>query len=214
MKISATIMFVFASLVTFSQKAAPALEILSSSNDEKVLYRGFNNLVEIKTADGDSTDYYLLGSNCYVTRMDPSGEKLPFNQYIVKPGKKDFSNINIAVTENGVSKMLARETFTIKNVPPAMVYLDTYKDGDVITRDVELIQITFDKKAGFRTQFGIKEWSIMINGVEYTGSNHVISSEVSEVLQKVPSGTSIEITVTSEGNDGVARKCAATYTVK
>jgi hypothetical protein len=214
MRITTTILFVFVLAFTHAQKATPTLEILSSSNDERVLYRGFKNYVEIRVGKGDSTDYYILGSNCYVTQMESNGEKLPFNQYIIKPGKGEYSNINIIETDDGVSKKLSKETFEIKNLPDPAIYLDTYADGDAISRDVELIQVSCPKETGLKLDVKITDWTMMIDDKIYNGSNHIITQEVWDLLQTVPSGTKIEMTLICKGTDNVNRKFAAEFSVK
>ena len=211
------ILFFFSTLlistVTTAQVEASIVNITPNSEDN-ILYRGYKNLVEINAEKKEGSSYYLLGTNCHITNMGSPGNKLPENQYIIKPGKGNSANISLVHNVNGKTTVVTKYEYTFANLPVPKIHIDNQPSGSAIKRDAVLIEVKYSENAGLDFKFEVSDWTMLINGEIYTGNNYMITEQVKAALKEVPSGTNIDITLTVKGEDKVARKIGAQFTVE
>lgn len=189
--------FILFSLLTNAQQL-PELVSVSLSENQPILYRGYNNEIELIIPEGDANKYYLIGENCSISKMESDeGKEL----YGVKVSNSPTAIIRIAMKTKDGEQIVSSTTYKVKIMPEPTVFIDNISSGGKLRRDIRLIKVGYERSALITHKFEVISWIALINGTMYTGNNYMPTDELKALIKKLPSGTSVELKVTFKSPD-------------
>jgi hypothetical protein len=175
-KVIITLLLITSAKVLFAQGIV--------QNKISILYRGFENKVELGSANGDST-LRLEGENVTIEKN--------FNYWIVKPVQGMRSAKLFAINKFGDT--LNSQVYSIRNLPTTVLNLGQFEDGQNITnlQDRKLV-VKMPYQCMIQPETKINDWNLQIEDNEtFTGKGDFLSDDVIKKMSNLKNGTLIKI---------------------
>lgn len=171
-----------------------------------VLYRGYNNIVNITASGYPSGDLSVTNAT-----KSKKGEG-----YVVKPGKGKTSTLTVmGKTVDGKSVRLKSLDFRVQNLPDPSLFWGGKKSGDKGNKNSALLQAKYGDGIPLKAEFKIIKWKFLapgLKGAPPTGAGGSIGS-VSSLIRAVKPGTGISFVCDVKGPDGIVRKVGGSWTL-
>lgn len=171
-----------------------------------VLYRGYNNMVNITASGYPSGDLSVTNAT-----KSKSGDG-----FIVKPGKGKTSTLTVmGKTVDGKSVKLKSLDFRVQNLPDPSLFWGGKKSGDKGNKNSALLQAKYGDGIPLKAEFTILKWKFLapgLKGAPPTGAGGSIGS-VSSLIRAVQAGTGISFVCDVKGPDGIVRKVGGSWTL-
>lgn len=212
-------LFFFAALFivtgAFGQNA-PDVFNASLSRDTNIVFRGFNNLITIQPAKGDTLSYSLIGSNCNLATMADDGNYLPDHQYILKAGRDSVVKLSVVMlTPSNQVVVKHIETFSVQNLPVPDIRINNLTAKDALARNANLIEVKYGPEIPLEFQLDVTGWTMLIDGAIYTGVNYLITDEVKMAIRMLPAGSEVQVKVMATDRvDGVTHAFESVFKVE
>ncbi len=182
----------------------------------RILYWGYNNVVE-GTASGFPADKVKLsGSGCSLSGKGKG-------QYVAKVGRGTRkAKINVSgMKEDGSSVSLGSFEFECRPMPPATVYFGKTQMGGTASyaaaKGQSGIRVGYDPSVPLKgVTFTIKSGMVKVDGVPGTGkvlSGGRFDSKAKSILRQ-SKGKQVTIVVDYKGPDGIGKKGGVSFRVK
>lgn len=196
-------------LVIFSafQVLAQELDLYIEQPEFKVLYRGYPNKIYVKK---QGTNYLgdvrleLSGVNCEIVEGDKSGE------YIVKPGSGRKATITVYKKEGDVTLRMIVSEFMVSNFPEPTLYWGGAKSGVTGSPKSLTIRAKYLPEIPLHVTFEITAWTLTCNGKSITGTGEDLS-DAAQLLEEIKTPTTVAITATVVGIDGISRSVGGAW---
>jgi hypothetical protein len=172
-------------------------------NKISILYRGFENKVELGSANGDST-LRLAGEDVVIEKK--------FNYWIVKPLQGMRSAKLFAINKSGDT--LNSQVYIIRNLPTTVLNLGQIEDGQKITnlQDRKLV-VKMPYQCMIQPETIINDWNLEIEGEKsFSGKGDLLSDDVIKKMSNLKNGTLIKITCNYIIN-GITKTKSAAFTI-
>jgi hypothetical protein len=152
-KVITTLLLITSAKVLFAQGIV--------QNQLSILYRGFENKVELGSVNGDST-LRLAGEDVII--------KKKFNHWIVKPVQGYKRATLFALNKSGDT--LNKTVFTIRSLPKLTLYIGRFESGEKITNFQERkLMVKMPFQCMIQPETKINNWKIEIEGEELISGN-------------------------------------------
>jgi gliding motility-associated protein GldM len=182
----------------------------------RILYWGYNNVVE-GTASGFPADKVKLsGSGCSLSGKGKG-------QYIAKVGRGTRkAKINVSgIKDDGSSVSLGSFEFECRPMPPATVYFGKTQMGGTASYQAAKgqsgIRVGYDPSVPLKdVKFTIKSGQVKVDGVPGTGkvlASGRFDSKAKSILRQ-SKGKIVTIVVDYKGPDGIGKKGGITFKVR
>ncbi len=171
--------------------------------DMRVLYRGYQNIVEAVASGYDQT--IVSGNGVTLAK---SGQ-----QWIGTPGAGKKCTITVSGKSSITNKTVNLGTFEfdIKSMPKAEIFWGTAADGDKVTsRTAKTLYARYgDEIPLTKAKFEVTQWAMSIPGAPktVTGSGSSLSDEAMRFLKAAPAGSVVSFSCIYSGT-GVRNKTA------
>ena len=174
----------------------------------RILYRGYNNIVEATASGFDKT--VLSGSGVTISGSGP---------YVVKPsGRSKEATLSVKGknTVTGKTTTLKTSKYKCADLPKPTLYwagADGSKGDKISLGSAPVIRAAYPPGIPLNAKFSISKWTINISGNPGRppkGSGKSISSAISEIRQ-CPKGQPIVINAYYRGPDGRTRPLAGSF---
>ena len=161
-------------------------------NKISILYKGFENKVELGSANGDST-LRLAGEDVIIEKK--------FNYWIVKPVQGMRSAKLFAINKSGDT--LNKTEFTIRSLPKLTLYIGRFESGEKITNFQERkLMVKMPFQCMIQPETKINNWKIEIEGMELiSGNGDFLYEDAISKLTNMKKDTLITITCNYSIND-------------
>jgi hypothetical protein len=154
-------------------------------NTTSILYRGFENKVELGSVKGDST-LRLEGENVIIEKH--------LNYWIVNPVQQYKTATLFALNKSGDT--LNKTEFTIRSLPKLTLYIGKFESGEKITNFQErklIVKMPF--QCMIQPETKINNWKIEIEGEELiSGNGDFLFEDAISKLTNMKKDTLITIT--------------------
>lgn len=193
-------------VLSFSQNNA--IKGLISNPDTRILYRGYDNPLEIYTCE--------VCDSVYVSSADAEVTMRNKGQFYVRPkaGKRNLT-LSIKCILGSDTTSLWSERYIIKALPKPKIYLG----GIAMNKDFNHVKETnlfhqnrfsvrYDESVHLTgVKFRILEWSINIGKTTFTNTDAKLTDDFKAAFKKAKKGTRVYFdNVTIIAPDGIARK--------
>lgn len=176
-KVITTLLIITSAKVLFAQGIV--------QNQLSILYRGFENKVELGSVNGDST-LRLEGENVIIEKH--------LNYWIVKPVQGMRSAKLFAINKSGDT--LNSTEFTIRSLPKLTLFFGRFESGEKITNFQERkLMVKMPFQCMIQPQTKINNWKIEIEGDELiSGNGDFLFEDAISKLTNLKKDTVITIT--------------------
>lgn len=182
----------FCSLFSFGQSF-----VVENNDQNKILYRGFENTLKIGQTHEDYPSYKLETINCEATALSGSTDT-----YLVKPKTNaKFAQINFIV--NG--KVQDSTSFVIQNLPSPSLFLGNQESNSKIGKATNL-EVKYSNGIALKSDFRVSRWESMQKDQHFEGLGNNLSPEMISYIYALPEGETISIMVDVLSPDGITRK--------
>lgn len=186
-------------IVTYS-----SAQLVVENPTYNVLYRGYANIVQLGSDNGDTTLRVVCGPGLTATALG----KGKFQ--VLVSGSSSSSTISVANKKN----MLFTQTYTIKNLPaPELVWGSTSSGKPVFDRSVERLAVRYPENVPLTGSFSIVSYTVSASGASktFSGTGSQLTRQLLEWIEQLPNGTSVTITAKYSSKDKVQRSIAGTF---
>jgi len=172
--------------------------------DMRVLYRGYQNVVEAVASGYDQTN--VSGSGVTLTKSGAG-------QWIGIPGGGKTATITVSGKSSVTNKSVNLGTFTfdVKGMPKAEIFWGQFADGDKATsRTATTLYARYGEGIPLtKAKFQVTQWAMSIPGAPktVTGSGNTLSGEAMKFLKAAPAGSVVSFSCIYSGT-GVKNKTA------
>lgn len=170
-----------------------------------VLYRGYPNKV-MASGSGYET-YALSGSNVSISGNPNSG-------YIVKPGGGNSATMSITgKNSDGTSSVLKKATYRVSSMPDPVLYWGGSKSGVKGSRSSRALIAKYGPEIPLEAKFSVTKWTASAPGLKGAPPQGMGGSlaPAGALIQAAPPGTSLSVTATVVGPDGIARQIGGSW---
>lgn len=183
-KVITTLLLITSAKVLFAQGIV--------QNHFSVLYRGFDNKVELGSVKGDST-LRLEGENVIIEKH--------LNYWIVNLVQQNKTATLFAI--NKLGDTLNRTEFTIRSLPKLTLYIGRFESGEKITNFEERkLMVKMPFQCMIQPETKINNWKIEIEGKELiSGNGDFLFEDAISKLTNLKKDTLITITCDYSIND-------------
>lgn len=174
----------------------------TTANNQKVLYRGFENQVNLDQIISRNQNFKVETINCDATSLDQSK-----NEYMVRV----HSNVRTAqlnFTSNG--KVIDSMAFVVQNLPVPSLFWGDNDSGSYVSKSMEL-QMKYPVEVNFKATFTIISWECTMKDVIYRANGSSLSQEVLTATESLNSGEEVQIVANVISSDGIVRKISGTW---
>ncbi|MDB2657372.1 hypothetical protein N9Y60_04875 [Crocinitomicaceae bacterium] len=169
-----------------------------------VLYRGYPNKVE---ASGSGYETISLTGTSVSVSKSGSG-------YIVKPtGGKSATLSVTGRNANGDSKVLKKGTYRVSNLPDPVLFWGGSKSGVKGSRSSRALLAKYTPEIPLKASFKVTKWTASAPGLKGAPPQGMGGSlaPAGALISAAPPGTSLSITATVVGPDGIARQIGGSW---
>lgn len=175
--------------------------------DSTILYRGYDNLIELEFGYIEDTDTISIKSkgNLFLTDTCLNSSKIKFNYRVSGSARTDTLYLE---TSDG---QIHQQIFNIKNLEAPKLYLnDLFLDSLLKVTDLtgnSVLSMRLEKSCLIPEQFSIRSWEITYSeNNRYVGNGNRIPSSVIRKLKKLQPGSTFCIQVIISNKDCILRK--------
>ncbi len=179
--------------------------VVKNNDQNKVLYRGYDNRVTIGQTGTNAKDFKLEAINCQLAEV--TGQK---GTYIIKPSSA-ARTAQINFVANG--KTVDSTVFVIKSLPSPVFYWGNNEVGSDVP-NASTLEMKYPPGVAIDASFAIVNWECRIGEMSFKGSGNVLSQEMLDVTKVLPVGGTVSIMATVNTPDGIARKVAGSWVKK
>jgi hypothetical protein len=170
--------------------------------DMRVLYRGYENVVEGAASGFPS---YRLTASPNV-RLTQRGQ-----QYIAVPSSGNQAKISImGVAQDGSTQNLGSFDFDVRPLPPPQISFGGATNGQKGSRSETRLFARYPEAITLKATFTITQWEMEFMGRTVRGQGNQISPEAQNLLRQAQSGATVTFLVDYRGPDGRVSKGAVT----
>jgi len=164
--------------ISFSQKK----KFVVGSPSFNVLYKGFDNLVEIGFAK-KKTKYTVECIGCDTIIKVKSSNNL----YVLKPGIDSIPEVVLHI-KNKSGELLQTVKYKSLFVPKPTIIWGKLNGFDTIDSLQPEVKLYLKKSIDFSIWYSIQSWKITLGNRTFVGERNQLSTEVLEFMKKVKSG--------------------------
>lgn len=164
-----------------------------------ILYRGFENKVQVKGCDGAVV---LVSEDCEIEQKD--------DHFVVKT-KSSGSPVLHILSEKGDT--LNSKTYQLKNLPVPTLFLSGVASGGPVNRSSGLLQVKYDNEVPLKATFQVTSWELRFANAIIKGNGMKLNAEAKSLLKAGNTGDEVTIIVTVLAEDGISRKMGGTWTL-
>jgi hypothetical protein len=197
MKKLAVLGVIFLSFNSFGQDL-----IVENIDQNKVLYRGFENKLIIGKIDGNGEVFQMEAFNCEVSKLDGNA-----NTYIVKT-KSKARTAKINFISDGQITDSAK--FIVRNLPAPSLFWGNQEAGSNVSNSSEM-KIKYPFGITLKSSFEIVSWKCHSKDTKYEGVGNLLSQEFLDFTKSIKTGEFITIVVNVKGEDGVIRRLTGSW---
>ncbi len=179
--------------------------VVETNDQNNVLYRGYENRVTIGQAGTNAKDFKLEAINCQLAEV--TGQK---DMYIVKPSSA-ARTAQINFVSNG--KIVDSTVFVVESLPSPLFYWGNNENGSDVS-SASTLEIKYPSDVALDASFTITNWECKIGEMSFKGSGSVLSQKILDVTKALPVGGTVNIIVTVNTPDGIARKVVGSWVKK
>ena len=183
------------------------------SSDANVLFRGFENIVELKKKPGDTNTYVLTSTDCIISTTRNDGTKLIPGTFVFKVRIAKDVKVNV-YRKSDMAKPVMTLNYTVMNLPSGQVYLDESVEGGGLTPSLGKISIKQSFESPLLWQEEVTKWNVSLDGEDFSGTGNMLLPETLEKLKNLTPGTPIILMCHSIGEDRIMRKRSAQFIVR
>ncbi len=201
MKILASTLLLFLSGLTFGQNYHAAVEL----PEMNIMYRGYNNKVEVAVNNADSSDVVVECSGCEVKKSG-SG-------YVVNPtGRSRELYLSVLVRQKDSLIAIKKIKYRVSNLPYPELYWGGSKNGTKANIRSKKLFAKYPPDIPLNATFKVLSWELQTKNDTITGSGSNLSS-TQETLKKITVPSTVTFTAIVMGPDGIRRKKTGTWKV-
>jgi len=182
-------------------KPSGSIELL----DLNVLYRGYNNRVNA-TASGYQETALTSGGNVTVSK---SGQ-----EWIAKPGSGKMAYLIVSGRDSeGNSFQLKKGEYRVSNLPDPVLFWGAAKSGKKGSRSSRALIAKYPPEIPLNASFKVTKWTASapgLKGAPPQGMGGTLGP-AGPLISAAPPGTSLSITATVVGPDGIARQIGGSW---
>ena len=208
MKITTTFILLLAQLLMFESKAQ---QIVLETNNNNILYSGYDNLVDFGTKDGRA--FELVAKNAELF-FDRSISDSSINRCIIRAFYR-FPNKPVVYFVDPTSKEIFDSiSFTVLLIPIPDIFLGEIKNGGKISKtDIKLSARSLLDEI-ITINFEVVSWELIVPGVLRTasGQGNTLNPDAATILEQAKPGSMISFMTQVRFNDGSVKRRSANFT--
>ncbi|MDX2360569.1 MAG: hypothetical protein QNK23_07165 [Crocinitomicaceae bacterium] len=177
-----------------------------------ILYRGYNNLIEVLSAGPNGTsNIKMVGEGCVVTEhTDTKGKGWPKKFIVAVKTNERFAEVHMLDGD----ELVRNWRFRVSNMPIPSLYFGAASSGGGCSRSSSKLFIKYPPEIALKAPFRIEDWECELLDKKTSGSGSILNKDVMVALQSVPRDTEFHVVVTCVGVDGIKRKIGGVFIVK
>jgi hypothetical protein len=169
-----------------------------------VLYRGYENVIQLGSDNGDTTLTVVCGPGLTAIPMGKGKFK------VLVSGSNSMSTLTTA----NKKYTLLTQTYKIKSLPtPELIWGSTNSGQSVSDRSTDKIAVLYPDNVPLNAPFTIVSYTLSAKGVSktFSGTGSRLTRAILEWLAQLSDGTSVTITAKYAAKDKVQRSIAGTF---
>ncbi len=190
--------------VLFAQIVAAQMVIENPVHS--VLYRGYDNIVQLGSDVGDTTLSILGGPGVAVTKMSKG-------RFIVRVvGETNYTTL----TTKSKKATLLTYSYKVKSLPAPELYWGEFANGKTVTdRSENRLIVRYPDDCLIDLPCNVISYSATASGQskKFSGSGDRLTAALSEWLEQLPEGTSVTFLAKYVGKDKAQRTLSGVFTL-
>lgn len=172
--------------------------------NEKILYRGFINIVEISGNAPDSPTLYATG--CTAER-DPQNPR----RFLVKANGSAKKVLFSVLDKN--NEIVHNCSFEVRRIPPLTIRVSGLNNSS-INKNARKFEVTYEESAFLEPNIRIMSFEMHVEGKVYRANGNILTPEMRKALSVLNTGNTVQCIFRAISPDGPARQIAGTFTVQ
>jgi hypothetical protein len=175
-------------------------------DSDKILYRGYQNVLELKDLPIQESNMELVGIDNITIKKSES------NSYILNPGAGKTAKIELRSQKGDV---LGVVVFKVHNMPKPELYFCNQKSGNEVSQICSALRVDFPDDCQLKLNANILKWEYHSN----SSVNSIIGTtteldSLANLVRDLPIGTEFTIMADVMGPDSKVRKIAGNWIKK
>lgn len=181
-------------------------QLVVENSTHNVLYRGYDNIIQLGSDTGDTSLTILGGPGITVTKKS----KGRFSVRVIGEMK------STTLTVKSKLGILFTQTYSVKNLPTPELYWGSASAGSTISdRSERNISVQYPYDVLLDATFKVLNYSVMATGhaKQFNGTGDQLTGEMVNWLGQLTDGTKVSFSVKYEGKDKIIRSISGSFTL-